>query len=218
MAPPPITRWGHDDGESVVLLPGFGSTVATDFPFLGPMLGRSRSVIGLDPGTSAAGVGPGPVHLVGYGAGAAAALALATGGAVQPASVTLLAPVLSPAPSEVPLLSAPFRMLRPETAEPAIDRRRAAVELAALDAVGLLGLTARITVPMLVIRCVDDELAGPGDALRLVEAASDARLASVDSGHGVLVERPAEVLALVSRFLDAPHAHPAGSSYRAVAA
>ncbi|MCS5496147.1 alpha/beta hydrolase [Cnuibacter physcomitrellae] len=224
MASPPVTMWGPESGGSVVLLPGFGSTVGTDFALLGPMLGRSRRAIGLDPdavpvpGAVPEGSLPAPAHLVGYGAGAAAALRLATGGAVRPASVTLIAPVLSPGTAEAALLSAPFRLLRPEAAEPAIDRDRAARELAAIDGAELVARAADTAAPMLVIRCTDDALAGPDDALRLVEAAPDARLASVDSGHGVFVERPAEVLALLARFLDDPHAHPAGSSYRAAAA
>ncbi|AXH35263.1 hypothetical protein DVJ78_07470 [Humibacter sp. BT305] len=218
MASPPVTRWGPESGGSVVLLPGFGSTVATDFALLGPMLGRSRRVIGLDPDAVPERGLPAPAHLVGYGAGAAAALRLATGGAVRPASVTLIAPVLSPGTAEAALLSAPFRLLRPEAAAPAIDRDRAAIELAAIDGAELVARAADTAAPMLVIRCTDDALAGPDDALRLVEAAPDARLASVDSGHGVFVERPAEVLALLTGFLDDPHAHPAGSSYRAAAA
>ncbi len=224
MASPSVTRWGSD-GDPVALLPGFGSTVAADFGFLGPMLGRSQRVIGVDaldvgaPGQDVLSRGERPLHLVGYGAGAALALRLASGTAtVSAATVTLIAPVLSPSTPDIPFLSAPFRALRPEAQEPVIDRARAAAELAALNGVDLLARAASITAPMLVIRCTDDALAAPDDALRLVDAAPDARLASVESGHGVFVERPAEVLALLSRFLADPHAHPAGTSYRAAAA
>jgi pimeloyl-ACP methyl ester carboxylesterase len=215
------------DPGSVLLLPGFGSTIAADFSFVGPMLGRTRTVIGVETGEPLP-EGAAPMHVVGYGAGAAAATIAVAQGRVAALTVTLIAPVLAspvaPSPATAPgtampdLLSPAFRALRPEVSAPRSDPERAAAELAALADVDLVALIASVDVPVLVIRCTDDALAGPTDAARLVDAAPDARLALVDSGHAVLVERPAEVLALLAPFLADPHGHAAGSVIRAVAA
>ena len=228
---------GERADEDVLLLPDFGSTAAADFVFLGPMLGRYRHVLPLDatPGTASSGTDTGtatgtgtasgsrPLHVIGYGHGALAALVGVMSGDLQPTTLTLLAPVLTAPPSfpdDIELLSPTFRGLRPEVAPPSLDRERAAAELAeiaALADVDLAAFARRLRCPVLVLRCTDDVLAGPDDAERIVAAADDARLAQIDSGHAVLVERPAEVLALVAGFLDTPDAHPAGSVLRAVA-
>ncbi|MDF3311373.1 alpha/beta hydrolase [Rhodococcus sp. T2V] len=67
-----------------------------------------------------------------------------------------------------------------------------------------------ITAPTLVIGCTQDQVAPIRHSYLLFGAISDARLVEVDSGHGVLTERPSEVFILIDDFVREPHAVAAG--------
>ena len=69
----------------------------------------------------------------------------------------------------------------------------------------------RITIPTLVVGCTHDDLAGVEAARALFAALPNARYAEIDSGHAVLAERPAEVLAIIREFVSHPLRHRAGS-------
>lgn len=73
-------------------------------------------------------------------------------------------------------------------------------------------LLAQVTATTLVIGCTDDLLIAQEQGLALAGGISDARYAAVDSGHGVLDERPAELLSLIDGFLDDPTRYPAGTA------
>ena len=77
--------------------------------------------------------------------------------------------------------------------------------------VELTGVLARITIPTLVVGCTHDDLAGVEAALLLFASLPNARYAEIDSGHAVLVERPAEMLAIIREFVSHPLRHRAGS-------
>ena len=69
----------------------------------------------------------------------------------------------------------------------------------------------RITIPTLVVGCTHDDLAGVEAARMLFASLPNARYAEIDSGHAVLAERPAEVLAIIREFVSHPLRHRAGS-------
>lgn len=69
----------------------------------------------------------------------------------------------------------------------------------------------RITIPTLVVGCTHDDLAGVEAARTLFASLPNARYAEIDSGHAVLAERPAEVLAVIREFVSHPLRHRAGS-------
>ena len=69
----------------------------------------------------------------------------------------------------------------------------------------------RITIPTLVVGCTHDDLAGVEAARTLFASLPNARSAEIDSGHAVLAERPAEVLAIIREFVSHPLRHRAGS-------
>jgi pimeloyl-ACP methyl ester carboxylesterase len=73
----------------------------------------------------------------------------------------------------------------------------------------------RITIPTLVVGCTHDDLAGVEGARTLFAALPNARYAEIDSGHAVLAERPAEVLAIIREFVSHPLRHRAGSVWEA---
>ena len=75
----------------------------------------------------------------------------------------------------------------------------------------LTAVLARITVPTLVVGCTNDDLVGVEAARLLFASLPSARYAEIDSGHAVLVERPAEVLAIIREFVSHPVRHRAGS-------
>lgn len=70
---------------------------------------------------------------------------------------------------------------------------------------------ANLCLPTLVIGCTQDQMVSLRQAQLLFGGIRDARLATVDAGHGVLRERPSEVYALIDDFVRDPHSHPAGS-------
>lgn len=70
---------------------------------------------------------------------------------------------------------------------------------------------ARLRIPALVVGCSSDAVVGIEGSEALLGAIEDARYAVVDSGHAVLAERPAELLAVLEHFLADPRRDPAGS-------
>ncbi|MFM2343263.1 MAG: hypothetical protein RLZZ592_2916 [Pseudomonadota bacterium] len=68
-----------------------------------------------------------------------------------------------------------------------------------------------IRATTLVVGCTHDQMVPPEHARLLFGGIDDARYTQIDAGHAVVFERPAELLCQVSRFLDAPQRHPAGS-------
>lgn len=77
-------------------------------------------------------------------------------------------------------------------------------------AVDLTDVAPDIRVPTLVIGCSDDAIAGREQSEALAGAIPDARYAELESGHAVAVERPAELLSLIDRFLRRPR-YPSAS-------
>lgn len=73
-----------------------------------------------------------------------------------------------------------------------------------------------VTAPTLVVAATLDEFADVAQGHQLFGAIADARLAEVDSGHAVLLERPLEVLHLVHTFLADPRRDPPGTRVVAV--
>ncbi len=101
------------------------------------------------------------------------------------------------------------RRTRPARSTPAM----AALTMAALaSTTAVAPLLQHITASTLVIGCTADQLVAERQSLALFAGIADARYASLDSGHGVLDERPAERLSLVDAFLDEPARYPAGTT------
>lgn len=101
------------------------------------------------------------------------------------------------------------------TRETTARRDPAAFEVAALmeGCLGrdLSGVADRILDPTLIVACARDEFADPEQSHLLFGAIDDARLVEIDSGHAVLVERPAEVFEIVRSFVASPRKHPPGT-------
>ncbi|WP_157264057.1 alpha/beta fold hydrolase [Azohydromonas aeria] len=74
----------------------------------------------------------------------------------------------------------------------------------------------RIRAATLVVGCTHDQMVPVQHARGMFGAIDDARYTQIDSGHGVVFERAAELLCQVSRFLGDPAAHPAGTLIPAV--
>ena len=72
-------------------------------------------------------------------------------------------------------------------------------------------LLPRIGATTLVVGCIEDEIATEQQSKALFGAIDDARYVPVSSGHALLEERPAELLALVDSFIAAPRRHEAGT-------
>ncbi len=244
-------RTESDGDPRVVVVPGLSGDAA-DFSFLGPMLGRRRTVTTASfddlPTTptvaelttrigAAANATTTPPALIGYSVGAVAAAVFAAEHPERVSALVLIAGWLSPSPKLIALASLWQRLAHSDpdalaevqrsalysaegwdsAALPRIDERSAAlVRLAATPSrasapVDLATLATRITAPTLVIGCAHDEIATARETRLLFAAIPDARYTEVESGHGVLRERPAEVLGLVDGFLAEPRRHPAGA-------
>ncbi|QHC59583.1 alpha/beta hydrolase [Rathayibacter sp. VKM Ac-2760] len=102
--------------------------------------------------------------------------------------------------------------LGPDRAAPIAADEATAALLAAAAGADTAVAAARLRVPALVVGCAADAVVGIEGAEALLGAIDDARYAVVDAGHCVLAERPAELLALVERFLADPRRDPAGST------
>jgi pimeloyl-ACP methyl ester carboxylesterase len=175
------------------------------------------------------------VTLVGFSVGASVAAAYAAGNS-DVAGLVLVAAVLR-ATARHRLLAALRQELDPGESVRALDvvvahspaflESRGPEQLAALRPFGsdshtavqaglfartdLVGRVPRIGAPTLVVGCSGDDLAGVDQARALFAALPNSRYAEIDSGHGVLAERPAEVLALLRDFASNPMRHRSGS-------
>ncbi len=70
----------------------------------------------------------------------------------------------------------------------------------------------RISAPTLVIGATADQMVPITHSYMLLGGIENARLAEVDSGHGVTIERPAQVFMLIDDFVKAPDAVAAGDT------
>jgi pimeloyl-ACP methyl ester carboxylesterase len=70
---------------------------------------------------------------------------------------------------------------------------------------------AKVQANTLVIACKDDYMVPPHHSRELFAMIDNARYTEVRSGHGVVLERPAELVHLISMFNAAPRAHPIGT-------
>jgi pimeloyl-ACP methyl ester carboxylesterase len=95
--------------------------------------------------------------------------------------------------------------------EPFLTGAVTAAQFALFADTDLTGALPQITIPTLVVGCTNDDLAGVEAARLLFASLPNARYAEIDSGHAVLVERPAEVLAIIREFVFHPVRHRAGS-------
>lgn len=70
----------------------------------------------------------------------------------------------------------------------------------------------RITAPTLVIGATADQMVPIQHSYMLLGGIEDARLAEVDAGHAVTIERPAQVFMLIDDFVKEPAGVPAGKT------
>jgi pimeloyl-ACP methyl ester carboxylesterase len=77
--------------------------------------------------------------------------------------------------------------------------------------VDLTDLVGRVVCPTLVVAGTDDQMTPPRQSKRLFAAIENARYTEVTSGHGMVAERAAELVHLVTTFNQDPERHPAGS-------
>jgi pimeloyl-ACP methyl ester carboxylesterase len=77
---------------------------------------------------------------------------------------------------------------------------------------------AEIAAPTLIVGCTEDQTAPLRHSHLLFGAIPDARLATIDSGHGVMTERPAEVFTLVDSFIREPTATNPGTVLESIRA
>jgi pimeloyl-ACP methyl ester carboxylesterase len=68
-----------------------------------------------------------------------------------------------------------------------------------------------IQATTLIVGCSHDMMVPKNHSLQLFGAIDDARYTEIESGHGVVFERPAELLRLIDTFLRNPSAFEAGS-------
>ncbi|GAT74944.1 putative hydrolase [Microbacterium sp. HM58-2] len=68
-----------------------------------------------------------------------------------------------------------------------------------------------ISAPTLVIACSQDQMVPVRHSQLLFGVIPDARFATIDSGHGVMTERPSEAFVLIDSFFGDPGREPAGS-------
>lgn len=68
-----------------------------------------------------------------------------------------------------------------------------------------------IQVPALVIGCLHDQMVQVRHSKELFGALNDSRYAEIQAGHAVVHERPAQLFALIDRFVLEPQEHPAGT-------
>lgn len=95
--------------------------------------------------------------------------------------------------------------------EPFLPGRNTTAQLDLFVSTDLAETLPLITIPTLVVGCTHDDLAGVDQARVLFASLPNARYAEIDSGHAVLAERPAEVLAIIREFVAHPLRHRAGS-------
>ncbi|MFC5501826.1 alpha/beta fold hydrolase [Lysinimonas soli] len=187
--------------SAFVLVPGFGG--AADFDFVAPMLARANEVSIVE-ATAPIHAGPETV-LVGYSLGAVVAAAHAAEHPV--AALVLICGWAQPTARLVDWAEhagdaafARHTMVGPDSDRaPILD-----VELLPLAQTLQLARLGEIGSPTLVIGATFDLVATAHQSRLLHGGIADSRYVELATGHAALVERPAEVLSLVSEFA----AHP----------
>ncbi|NQX12224.1 alpha/beta fold hydrolase [Microbacteriaceae bacterium VKM Ac-2855] len=215
------------DGPLMVLLPGFGGL--DEFEFLAPMLARRHRVLALELADAPfdevvahvhAALPVEPLTLVGFSFGALVALAVAEevpsldalvlgSGRLEPDDAftrfaRLWLRLRETDPDALPELER-FALLGPASRDDARIRKTAGAQLRAALEVDLSA--HQVAAPTLVLAGEHDALVAREHSERLFGSFDDARLETLDAGHALLAERPAEVLALIERFLT-DTAHP----------
>jgi pimeloyl-ACP methyl ester carboxylesterase len=103
----------------------------------------------------------------------------------------------------------------PDELEAAIERVAGgpdrSVKMALNREVDLTATIEGVVAPTLVVGCLQDQMVPIAHARMLLGAIENSRLAEIDSGHGVVHERPSELYTLIDEFVRHPDAHPAGS-------
>lgn len=236
-----VRVWTAGSGPAVLLLTGPGRGARADAALLLPMLARRRRVAALELADLADPSEDGPAAVaavldllqaeeavvVGHSLGAAVAvraavsdsriraLALVAGWAAPTerliTSARLWASVDAAARGDLSRLLAVRSLveLGPERTPP--FGPEADVLLAAAVRADVSEAAARLRVPVLVVGCTADSVVGIEGSHALLGTIDDARFAEVDSGHAVLAERPAELLALLEHFLADPSRDAPGS-------
>lgn len=77
--------------------------------------------------------------------------------------------------------------------------------------IDISALVADITAATLVVGCTYDQMVPKYHSKQLFGAIKNARYAEIASGHGVVFERPAELLQLINNFTKSPLAYQAGA-------
>lgn len=215
----------------LVLVPGTSGRVEHDFDFLAPMLARHREVIAVDlepgdPVALLAAAAPAGAAVLGFSLGAAVAAGYAAAHPERVGSLILVSGWLAPSAKllayaglwgaihdDAVLAEVARQCLysaagwESSRAVPVDARSRGLVTClsASVDA-------AAISAPTLVVGASSDELVGRRQSRLLFGAIGNARYAEIASGHAIVHERPAELLALAETFLLDPEAYPAGST------
>lgn len=180
-----------------------------------------------------------PVHVVGYSFGATVAVAFAAEHADRVASLTLIAGWLRTdaqqrlrnklwfrlrdsnpdALAEFTTFTAHSAQFLNGLADAELnalisayrDGADRSAKMAYNRGVDLSSDVEKLTAPTLVIACTHDQMVSLRQAQMFFGAIRDARLATVNAGHGVLRERPSELFSLIDNFVRDPQRHPAGS-------
>ncbi|NQX28179.1 alpha/beta fold hydrolase [Microbacteriaceae bacterium VKM Ac-2854] len=193
-------------GDLVVLLPGFGGL--DELEFLAPMLARRHRVLALELPDAPfdevvaqvrSALPDEPLSIVGFSFGALVALAVGAGAQAVVLGAGWLRPDQRLARFSQ-LAAAPeflrFALLSPGSPlDPTFDPRS---HLLTADAT-----EHRTTAPTLVLAAEHDALVSREHSELLYGSLEDAAYETLDSGHALLAERPAEVLARIEAFLAA---------------
>jgi pimeloyl-ACP methyl ester carboxylesterase len=188
-----------------VLLPGFGG--AADFEFLAPMLRREHEVTIVEAGSPL--TTDRDTILVGYGPGAVLAASHAVDHPVR--ALVLICGWAQSTPRLRDWAQhagddafACHTMIGPDSDRAPIVQP----ELLVLVDVPLATNLGDIDAPTLVIGASFDLVATAHQSRLLYGAIADAQYAELPTGHAVLVERPAEVLSLITAFSAHPSVAP----------
>jgi pimeloyl-ACP methyl ester carboxylesterase len=180
-----------------VLIPGFGG--AADFDFVAPMLAREHEVTIVDAAASPA-TRAGSI-LVGYGLGAVIAAAHAASHPIG--ALVLICGWTQPTPRLLDWSRhagddafARHTMVGPGSDRTPLVRPELLARIESLPAADLGG----IDCPTLVIGATFDLVATAHQSRLLHGGIADSHYVEVPTGHAALVERPAEVLSLLSAF------------------
>ncbi len=183
----------------VVVVAGFGG--AADAGFLAPMLARHHEVTVVEAGESLE--TDADTVLVGYGVGAVIAAAHAV--EHPPRALVLIAGWLAPNDRRAEWLdhAGDPAFSRQTMVAPGSDRVPLPPRSDALDRARAARVDGTPLVPTLVIGATYDTVAPITETRLLFGAIPGARWAEVPTGHAALVERPAEIVALVEQFVTA---------------